>query len=297
MPKAVFTASENSAYEDLKERWYHFPNTYFRQVKEAVGDLVVFYEPRRSSGLDRTGSQSYFATARVVSIRPDPNRADHHFADLAEYMEFDQKVPFKVNGSYWETLLKKEDGSTNKGAFGRSVRLIPDEEFSAILAAGLAPSIEEARNEADEDSFDPPPSAPPMAERPTATTTITRKIRDVAFRRHIRIAYANTCAMTGLQFFDKEGRPEVQGAHICPVKENGPDSVRNGIAMTATVHWLFDQGVISISDDYKILRSTEYRDALARLPLREVMAVPEKINDRPHPTYLQWHRVHRFIGS
>lgn len=102
MTKAVFTASENSAYEDLKERWYHFPSTYFRQVKEAVGDLVVFYEPRRSSGLDRAGSQSYFATARVVSIRPDPTRADHHFADLAEYMEFDQKVPFKVNGSYWE---------------------------------------------------------------------------------------------------------------------------------------------------------------------------------------------------
>lgn len=238
MTKAVLTAAENSAYEDLKEQWYHFPNTYLRQVMEAKGDLVVFYEPRRSSGLDRTGSQSYFATARIVEVRPDPNRADHHFADLAGYMEFDEKVPFKINGRYWESHLQKDDGSTNKGAFGRSVRPIPDEEFSAIVAAGLGPSIAEARIEADEDSFDPFLPAPPLTERPTATTTITRKIRDMAFRRHVRTVYANTCAITGLRFSDRDGHPEVQGAHILPVEENGPDSVRNGIAMTATVHWL-----------------------------------------------------------
>lgn len=297
MTKAVLTAAEHSAYEDLKERWYHFPNTYLRQVKEAEGDLVVFYEPRRSSGLDRSGSQSYFATARVVKVRPDPNRADHHFADLSEYMEFDEKVPFKVKGSYWESLLQKHDGSTNKGAFGRSVRLIPDKEFAAIIAAGLGPSIEEARNEVDEDSFDPSLPAPPLTERPTATTTITRKIREVAFRRHVRVAYANTCAITGLRFFDGKGRPEVQGAHICPVEEDGPDSVRNGIAMTATVHWLFDRGLISIGDDYRVLRSAKHKDALEGIPLRDVMTIPEKTSDRPHPTYLEWHRVNRFCSS
>jgi putative restriction endonuclease len=297
MTKAVLTAAENSAYEDLKEHWYHFPNTYLRQVMEAEGDEVVFYEPRRSSGLDHSGSQSYFATAQIVRVRPDPNRADHHFADLAGYLAFDEKVPFKVNGSYWESLLKKEDGSTNKGAFGRSVRLIPDEEFSAIIAAGLGPSFEEARLEADEESLDLLLPAPPLTERPTATTTVTRKIRDVAFRRHVRIAYANTCAITGLRFSDKKGRPEVQGAHILPVEANGPDSVCNGIAMTATVHWLFDRGLISIGDDYRVLRSAKHHDALAELPLRDLMTVPEKISDRPHPTYLEWHRANRFGGS
>lgn len=287
MTKAVLTAAENSAYEDLKERWYHFPNTYLRQVMEAEGAEVVFYEPRRSTGLDRSGSQSYFATARIAKVRPDPNRADHHFADLAGYLAFDEKVPFKVNGRYWESLLQKEDGSTNKGAFGRSVRLIPDEEFAAIIAAGLGPSIEEARNEAGEESFDPLLPAPPLTERPTATTTVTRKIRDVAFRKHVRIVYANTCAITGLRLLDRDGRPEVQGAHILPVEANGPDSIRNGIAMTATVHWLFDRGLISIGDDYRVLRSAKHQDALSALPLRDVMTIPEKTSDRPHPMYLE----------
>jgi len=298
MPKVVFTASDSSIYDDVRDRWYHFPNIYLKSVCEAVGDQVVFYQPRRNSGpTSADGAQAYFATARLVGVRPDPNRADHHFADLAEYMDFDLKIPFRVGSHYWESLLRKEDGSSNRGAFGRSVRLIPDAEFSAIIAAGLGPSIDEARSEADEDSFDPSLPAPLLTQRPTTTTTITRKIRDVAFRRHVRIAYANTCAITGLRFFDRKGCPEVQGAHIWPVEENGPDSVRNGIAMTATVHWLFDRGLISVGDDFSVLRSSKHQDALAALPLRDVMTVPEKISDRPHPSYLAWHRVNRFNGS
>lgn len=297
MSKVVFTASDSSIYDDVKDRWYHFPSIYLKKVSEAIGDQVVFYQPRRNSGPASTdGAQAYFAAARVVNVRPDPSRADHHFADLADYMEFDLNVPFKVGSHYWETSLRKEDGSTNQGAFRRSVRLIPDEEFSAIIAVGLGPSIDEARSEADEGGFNPSLSLQPLTDRPTATTTITRKIRDVAFRRHVRIAYANTCAITGLRFFDTKGRPEVQGAHIWPVEENGPDSVRNGIAMTSTVHWLFDRGLISIGDDFSVLRSAKLHDAIASLPLRDVMTVPEKISDRPHPTYLEWHRVNRFRG-
>jgi len=37
------------------------------------------------------------------------------------------------------------------------------------------------------------------------------------------------------------------------VASKGPDSVRNGIGSIRTVHWMFDRGLISIGDDYKIL--------------------------------------------
>lgn len=295
MTKAVFTASETSAYEDLKEKWYHFPNTYLSQVREALDDLVIFYEPRRSNGLDRSGSQSYYATARVVAIRKDPNRVDHHFADLADYVEFDQKIPFKTNDVYFETALQKPDGSTNKGAFGRSVRLIPDSQFSAIISAGLSSSIEEARAERNDNDLAillPPPA---VIERRTTSVTITRKIRDIAFRRHVRIAYGNTCAMTGLRLHDARGYPEVQAAHIRPVKYDGSDSIRNGIALTSTVHWLFDQGLISVSDDFRILRATEYIGALEAICLRDVMTIPNSYSNRPHPTHLQWHRENVFL--
>ena len=41
MANAVFTASEQSAYDDQIESRYHFPKTYLRQAEQAVGDLIV----------------------------------------------------------------------------------------------------------------------------------------------------------------------------------------------------------------------------------------------------------------
>ena len=48
------------------------------------------------------------------------------------------------------------------------------------------------------------------------------------------------------------GRAEVQAAHIRPVADNGPDSLRNGVALSSTFHWMFDRGLISVGDDYAV---------------------------------------------
>ena len=45
------------------------------------------------------------------------------------------------------------------------------------------------------------------------------------------------CAVSGLRLIKGGRRPEVLAAHIMP--DNGPDTVRNGIALSGTVHWLF----------------------------------------------------------
>ena len=47
-------------------------------------------------------------------------------------------MPFKEGSFYYEGALTKEDGSTNKGAFGRAVRNLPDQEYDLILQAGFA---------------------------------------------------------------------------------------------------------------------------------------------------------------
>src|SRR3546814_19321790 len=46
----------------------------------------------------------------------------------------------------------------------------------------------------------------------------------------------------------------------------GPDSVRNGLALSGTIHWMFDRGLISIDDDYSILTAQgRVPDTLERL--------------------------------
>lgn len=292
MANAVFTASESSSYDDQIERRYHFPKTYLGQATQAIGDLIVYYEPRRDAGLSSNGGrQAYFAMARLARIEPDDTREGHFYAYLEQFLEFDQVVPFKEGGTYYESLLQKEDGSTNKGAFGRSVRLIPANEFEAIFRAGFTTELE-PWEQADQTYTD----AQEPASRPIIQQLVSRRFRDRAFRRHVRGAYSNTCAVTGLRLINGGGRPEVQAAHIRPVEADGPDTVRNGIALTATVHWLFDRGLISFDDHYNVLLSPAgIPDELDKLiPSHRRLTIPPLAEQRPHAAYLHWHRDNRF---
>lgn len=294
MANAIFTASESSSYDDLIEERYHFPKTYLGQAQQAVGELILYYEPRRDAGLSSSGGrQAYFATARLVRIEQDRARGDHFYAYLEHFLPFYRAVPFKENGNYYESLLQKDDGSTNKGAFGRSVRLIPSHEFEAIFQAGYSSELEpwEIADLAEGDAPGPTP-------RPIIQQLVSRKFRDQAFRKYVRGAYGNTCAVTGLRLINGGGRPEVQAAHIRPVEADGPDTIRNGIALTSTVHWLFDRGLISFDDQHNVLLSPSgIPDELGKLiPAHKKLVLPAQPEQRPHPTYLRWHRENRFKG-
>lgn len=151
MAKAIFTTKVSPTYDDLPEQRYHFPRTYLRHAEQTVGDWIIYYEPRRpSADLMRSGGrQSYFATARVDRIIPDPIREDHFYAEVSCYLEFTRPVRFTEGVDYYESALRKGDGSTNKGAFGRSVRLLPDGEYDHIWKAGFGHIIGlEARSRA-----------------------------------------------------------------------------------------------------------------------------------------------------
>lgn len=292
MSNAVFTASASSIYDDLIEERYHFPKTYLKQVEAAVGDWVVYYEPRRTTGpYSATGRQAYFAIAYVTQVVADPTRAGHFYAHMTGYMAFDQPVPFRDASGYRESKLQREDHQTNKGAFGRAARLLPRTEFDDIVQRGISTQLEpweQTRAIAD--------NPPEYVVRPIVETLTARKVRDVSFRRQVRAAYRNTCAVTGLCLINGGGRPEVQAAHIRPVEADGPDAVRNGIALTGTAHWLFDRGLMTFSDDYRIMLSPHgVPDDLDKLirPDR-TLALPDTPESRPHPTYLRWHREHRF---
>lgn len=292
MTNAIFTASESSAYDDLIEAHYHFPSTYLRQVEAVVRDWIVYYEPRRSVGRGRAaGRQAYFAIAYVAGITEDPARADHYYAHVRDFLEFDQTVPFREGPQYRESILQKADGSTNKGAFGRSVRLISADEFSQIVQVGL--TVQPEAWELADQVAEP---VPEYVIHPIVEQVSLRKFRDAAFRRHVRSAYANTCAVTGLRLVNGGGRPEVQAAHIRPVQADGPDTVRNGIALTGTAHWLFDRGLLSFDNDYTILLSSHgLPDGLDKLILPDrKLRVPVNPDLRPHATYLAWHREHCF---
>jgi putative restriction endonuclease len=216
MAKAVLTTKVDPTYDDLPEERYHFPRTYLRQIGAARGDFVVYYEPRRVSGdLSSTGGrQAYFATARVANIVPDRTRADHFYALIDSYLEFARPVPFREGWSYYESALQRDDGATNKGAFGRAVRALPDVEYENILRAGFASILNEQQpttlTEAE------PFGVFAELERPIVERLVGRPFREAAFSGSIKAAYNDTCAFTGLKIINGGGLSEVQAAHIRP---------------------------------------------------------------------------------
>jgi putative restriction endonuclease len=299
MTKAVFTSKVTPSYNDLPEARYHFPRTYLNQVRRTIGDHIVYYEPRRPSvELSSIGGrQSYFGVARVTAVVEDAALADHYYALVDDYLDFDQPVPFSEGSQYYESALKKADGSTNKGAFGRAVRLIPDDEFDRILKSGFAPILGESL--ISEQTTMPGWSEPPTPfERPIVEMTVSRPFRECSFMHNVRAAYTNRCAMTGLRLINGGGRPEVQAAHIQPVASKGPDSVRNGLALSGTVHWMFDRGLISIGDDYKILVAKGHvpEDAVRLLNQNGLIHLPKDQTLYPNAHFLKFHRDVIFKG-
>jgi putative restriction endonuclease len=241
MANAVFTTKVAPAYDDLPEERYHFPKTYLRQVEATLSDWIVYYEPRRSTTKlsSRGGRQSYFATARVKSIETDANLPEHFYAYVSDYLEFERPVPFREGDYYFESGLKRSDGATSKGAFGRAVRPISPLEYQNILRAGYIQVLAESNLPLATSATSPLPGfaeEPTIFERPIVERVTARPFRDAAFAAAVKSAYANTCAMTRLKLINGGGRAEVQAAHIRPVASSGTDSVRNGLALSGTVH-------------------------------------------------------------
>lgn len=297
MTKAVLIASSHSKYLDRPGEVYHFPNSYLSRVEQTVGDWVIFFEGRRG------GSRGYYAVQKVLRIESDVSDSSHSYAllDRGSELSFEQNVPrVTPAGVPFETGLPLSRGSNTS-----AVRLISDADFAKIIGEGLR-ETESSDVLTREGALDPKGFADsqtlfafPGAGEARVQVISSRSFRDKSFARQVKRAYEARCAMSGLALRNGGGRPEVEAAHIMPVEENGPDSVWNGLALSGTLHWMFDRGLLAVDRDGSILTArgsiaAEVADRLL-MPDRKLI-VPIDPNLRPHPGYLDWHREKRFKG-
>ena len=85
-------------------------------------------------------------------------------------------------------------------------------------------------------------------------------LRSLVFRKAILEIYNQQCSVSGLKVADARNRSLVDACHIMPFAESYNDSIRNGIALSPTFHRAFDRGLISISDNYKVLVHPKLKD-------------------------------------
>nr|WP_225612614.1 HNH endonuclease [Paracoccus sp. PAR01] len=285
----------DSIYEDELDVAYDFPRSYLKAMKEAVGDWIVYYEPVKA------GPRGYFAVAKIMDVIPKPGMDGRYLAviESGSYLPFNCEVPRLINGRPLEAALTSASGGAiSGGAVQLAVRRLPESDFARIVDLGLPQNLEQIEATRYEPASEELRDEALVFERPVVERLTRRKYREVAFSRKVREAYGYRCAISGLQLRNGGGRPEVQAAHIRPVERDGSDSVRNGLALSGTLHWMFDRGLISVAEDSETIlvsRNKVPSDVITRLirPNGKLLK-PVGRNHHPHPENLRWHRENIF---
>lgn len=216
------------------------------------------------------------------------------------YLDFGDPVAFRDTNDLVEQGLLNDQGKIS-GRAQAAVRPLSPPDFARIVERGLGrdegilPRIDP---HGQVDGFSEPQTSfqhMPVRERVNQLTN--RAVRDRNFRKNVLRAYGERCAITGLRLINGGGRAEVEAAHIRPVEHNGPDIISNGIALSGTAHWMFDRGLVGLSDDLSILvsRQTNDPDAVKSMINNSgALLVPERQANRPRAEFLTWHRNNCF---
>ena len=118
-----------------------------------------------------------------------------------------------------------------------------------------------------------------------------------AFRVLVTEAYQRRCAITG-----EKTLPVLHAAHIKPYSLNGPHAVSNGILLRQDLHTLFDRGYLTVTDDYHVEVSRRIKEDYGNgrdyyaLRGKQLLEIPQSVQDRPAREYLRWHNEEVFLG-
>jgi putative restriction endonuclease len=126
-----------------------------------------------------------------------------------------------------------------------------------------------------------------------------REARSQGFRRVVIRSYDHRCALCGVRIITPEGHTVVDAAHIIPWSESQNDDIRNGMALCKLCHWAFDEGMMGVSREYRVIASRRIGESpnapgfLVTLDNREIVAPSDK-DLWPGTDYLSAHRA-RFM--
>lgn len=290
MRAGILVTRRYPGFKDIPGIQWHYPKKeYHGQVVPLVGALVLLYEPRRGGTSPTSaggGRMAFIGLAYIDRVWDDPDDPTHAYAGLRDAIDFNTPVPI----SHTPVSPKALQGAILSIGFGIA---------GEIASRGLSVADISPTGKARDGLSDIDPLTD-LREREITEVVHNRVVRDASFRfRVVEQAYDGTCAFTGIRLTNGHGRAEVDAAHIMPVQANGPDTVRNGLALMKTMHWAFDRGLITLGNDGTILTVERgFSDDAVRLLRTDRQAVlPARDDEKPHGAFLEWHRKHVFKGA
>jgi putative restriction endonuclease len=228
----------------------------------------------------------------------------------------DVRLPFHhlQTGGFWEAL-NAEGKPSPDDRLTHAIRLTPD--FTACLAdpafrdkarrilianyfehherLALYSLLEMPAGDLDEMARDAQRLAPEEAKK---------QGREVRFRLNVVAAYKYTCALTGYRLTTISTGSIVDAAHIHQFSASRNNDPQNGLALCKNAHWLFDNGLWSLTDEYTVLVAVGHFDEECFAQTSPLLAsfqgkrihLPADQALWPHPKHLDWHRRNKFRG-
>ena len=320
LPAVVFESHVTSVYADTLGA-YEFPRRYLRYLERAshiTPILAVIYEPR---GDDNSGRMAYVGWTWITQPPVPTGRKTKNGEDLF-VVTYDGGINWfphdahrEIGGEPLEGWLqaKPRGRLRNVATFGRAIRQITAPDVVRIFAAGgqdvgALEIADRELNYAERSEHVSP--ALLAAERAHRVVKVLE--RDAQFRRDVLAAYQNRCAISGFEVGSVatyQSRRIIDAAHIRPISLDGPDHITNGLALTPTLHRLFDEGLFSLVYSTRGLetrasprlerRMIESPDGRFRMPLEDglLVALPAAVTMRPDPAQIAFHARNVFLAS
>ncbi|TWU02715.1 HNH endonuclease [Stieleria varia] len=226
----------------------------------------------------------------------------------------DVRLPFHHTRSskLWTTL--KADGTESMHCDSTTTIRLSDEFFVALQSADFRQAagytlisnyFEHAEQVAlyELTGIEPPEDSTVLDDLAiTADKEARAEGRTARFRVDVVAAYCHTCALTGYRITTITGHSIVDAAHIHQFARSRNDDPQNGIALCKNAHWLFDLGLWSIDDDYRVIVSKDAFDEAC--PTQESLAsmagkqliLPRDERLWPMAKNLAWHRSKCFVA-
>jgi putative restriction endonuclease len=177
----------------------------------------------------------------------------------------DLRLPFHHLSSqgFWEPLTNELKPSKHR-SLTESVEMVPsffaamkDREFlrcaRAVLISHYFPPFEQIALRTLTGIDDKHSETDAQLIREEAREYARHTARDARFRIQVVSAYLFTCARTGYRLTTLSGSSIVDAAHIHERSDCQNDDPQNGLALSKNAHWMFDEGLWSLTDDFKIL--------------------------------------------
>jgi putative restriction endonuclease len=311
MAAVVLESAFGSQYQDTPSS-YEFPTRYLRHfasIHYGSPMSAVIYEPRGDNG---RGQMAYVGIAIISQPPVETQSRSRNGERLWQVtfdgpdVSFDQPVRREVLGAPVEAWLRDlpRGRTRNVATLGRAVRPLSDEDLEQILLLGnahvLGGSSYPVLNE----------HADPLTQVRERNLHLVSSIqRDARFRQDVLAAYGDRCSVSGFSLggiSPMRSSGLLEAAHIRPAGHSGPDVVRNGLPLTATLHRLFDVGLFTVTYEggKPVIRTSPHLkptmisvpDRGFELPLSDGLQVltPSRTADWPSPYQLAYHQRHIF---